>query len=67
MSGNDDWATWGQAAMAVVDGVLTTLVSKGVVSPAEKIAIIDQAIASLETNPNLKSAADNIRMLFQRP
>ena len=67
MADDFNWVDSGASAMAIADNIIKVLIAKGVITPNERAAILDQAIADLETNPSLKQAADNIRNIFKRP
>ena len=62
-----NWVDAGASAMAIADHTLNLLIAKGVITPAEKLQVLDGAIQKLDQNPVLKQAADNIRLVFNRP
>jgi len=62
-----NWIDAGASAMAIADNIMKRLMAKGVITPVERNQILDGAIADLSGNPQLAQAADNIRVIFNRP
>lgn len=64
---NIDWIAGGMTAVALWDELCQQLIMNGHLTPAEKDQVLERAISKLSGNPNLESAAQNIRTLFNRP
>ena len=62
-----NWIDAGASAMAIADNIMKHLMIKGVISAAERDQILDAAIVDLSASPQLAQAADNIRVIFNRP
>lgn len=62
-----DWIGSGPSGIALADATLMLLQRKGIITAQERLEAIDGAIKGLESNPELKGSADNLRKLFGRP
>lgn len=57
----------GISAFGLADFTLHLMVEKQMITPEERVRIIDEAITALSTNPLFVDAANNMRKLFGRP
>jgi hypothetical protein len=64
-----DWGNSGFAALAIADNIMKRLQMRGIITQADREAILDGAIQdiSIPGNEALLQTADGIRSMFNRP